>query len=543
MNVMRFFRAICVSFAAVALTFAWAANGGEMIRALIINGQNNHDWAQTSPIFQATLESTGLFQVDTSTSPGKGADAAAWAAWNPAFGEYDVVISDYNGQPWPELVRREFVRFVEGGGGVVIVHAANNAFPGWPEYDRMIGLGWRNNQYGDRIVVDPDTGAAIRMPPGEGPGAGHGRQHPFTVTVRAPDHPIMRGIPPRWMHGKDELYHGQRGPASDMTILSSAFSDPKTGGTGAHEPITWFVPFGQGKVVTTVMGHHGRGQRDFDAVQCVGFQTILVRAAEWAAKGTVSYAVPANFPGPDRTRIGPPEAVATAVPRGYRLQYAQDFSSPAAREDFVFTDPAAWRWGNGEGEGDGDDQVDGEGQSGGFLEQFQASKYKYEVRSPFNIALMRRAKFGSFVMDCELRQTGKEYGHRDMCVFFNLQDRSNFYYSHIATKTDDHAHNIFIVNDRPRTKISTRTTAGHDWSRHDWHRVRVHRDLASGEIAIYVNDLDEPIMRASDTTFGAGYLGFGTFDDTGKVRRIRVYAPDTETEEVDPGDLFEDGRE
>src|SRR5262249_15588338 len=65
-----------------------------------------------------------------------------------------------------------------------------------------------------------------------GPNASHGTVHEFNVVVRDIDHPVMDGMPREWKHMKDELYHGQRGPAGDMHILATAYSDKSTNGTG-----------------------------------------------------------------------------------------------------------------------------------------------------------------------------------------------------------------------------------------------------------------------------------------------------------------------
>ena len=114
-------------------------------------------------------------------------------------------------------------------------------------------------------------------------------------------------------------------------------------------------------------------------------------------------------------------------------------------------------------------------------------------------------------MEFLLQQTGKEYGHRDMCIFYNFQNRSRFYYTHIASATDNHAHNCFIVNQKPRTKISHETSKGHKWSSKPWHNVKVVRQQESGKIEIYVNDMSKPIMRATDKTFRHGAYRFWKF--------------------------------
>ena len=292
--------------AVLAMGVVAAGQPPEKIKVLIVDGQNNHDWAATTKAVKATLLRSGRFTVDVSTSPGRKASEEEWAQWRPAFSDYPVVLSNYNGQPWPKAVEKSFEAYIRGGGSAVMVHAANNAFSGWGEFNKMIGLGWRETDFGARITVDGSTGKQIRTPKGEGQKSGHGRQHAYVVKVRKPDHPIMKGIPGEWMHAKDELYHGQRGPAQNMEILSSAFSAKDTGGTGAHEPITWVIPYGEGKVVTTVLGHHWRNQKDWDALHCVGFQTIVRRTCEWAATGKVTIPVPDNFPTKGKTSIVAP---------------------------------------------------------------------------------------------------------------------------------------------------------------------------------------------------------------------------------------------
>ena len=289
---------VCALLLAAACVHRPAAHDAPRapVRVLIVDGQNNHDWPRTTAALRAALDSTGRFAVSVSTAPDKGGPAAAWDAWRPDFASFDTVVSNYNGESWPPPVRDAFVRFVEAGGGVVMVHAANNPFPDWPEFNRMIGLGWRKADFGFRITVDDATGALGLVPPGEGPGAGHGPSHVFLVKVRRPEHPVLQGLPRVWKHGRDQLSHGQRGPAEDMTVLESAYSAPEHGGTGAHEPVSWVIPYGKGRVVTTLLGHQWHDQADQDALDCVGFRTVFTRSVEWVGTGAVTLPVPRDFP-------------------------------------------------------------------------------------------------------------------------------------------------------------------------------------------------------------------------------------------------------
>ncbi len=199
--------------------------------------------------------------------------------------------------------------------------------------------------------------------------------------------------------------------------------------------------------------------------------------------------------------------------QGYKLVYHQDFESPQGLLDFEMTDANAWRI----------DRSD----DNSTVSLFGASEYESRIRSPFNIAVMNRLKLGDFIMEVDLAQTGREYDHRDLCLFFGIQSPTNFYYVHIAPVADQYANNIFIVNDEPRIAISTRTTAGTDWGKQgSWHKVRIVRSVSEGTIEIYFDDMTTPIMEASDTHFLSGHVGLGSFDDTGDFDNLKIWAPE-----------------
>ncbi len=261
--------------------------GADKITALIIDGQNNHDWKLTTPYLQGILENSGIFSVKVKTSPASGDDLSSFC---PEFAAFDVVVLNYNGDPWPASTMAAFEKYVKNGGGVVVYHAADNSFPEWKEFNRMIGLGG----WGDRTEKD---GPYLRWEDGKpvkdstpGKAGSHGKRHEFIVDNRIPDHPILRGTSPRWKHTLDELYDSLRGPAENITLLATAYSDPETGGTGKNEPILFTVDYGKGRIFHTVLGH--------DDVSCsgVGFMTTFARGTEWAATGKVTIPVPSDFP-------------------------------------------------------------------------------------------------------------------------------------------------------------------------------------------------------------------------------------------------------
>jgi hypothetical protein len=211
-------------------------------------------------------------------------------------------------------------------------------------------------------------------------------------------------------------------------------------------------------------------------------------------------------------------SVAELTSNPANLRFSEDFADEACLQRFVFSSPEHWQR----------VQV---GQRWALEHRHAGHAYQPAYRSPHNVALVAAHQFGSFVLDYEAQQTGREYGHRDACVFFNFIDPTHYYYAHVATQSDPHAHQIFTVNDAPRTKITEVGTGGFDWGPEDrWHQVRLVRDLESGAIEVYVDQMDTPIMRAHDKTHGWGYIGFGSFDDTGRVTNIRIYAASAKAE-------------
>ena len=258
-------------------------------KALLITGQNNHNWKVSSPVLKQILEQSGLFSVKVETSPAAG---QKMDGFKPDFSKYDVVVLDYNGDSWPESTNKAFEEYVSQGGGVVVYHAANNSFPEWKEYNKMIGLGgWgnRSEKDGPYVYYRRDSLITDNTP---GPGGSHGAQYEYAVKHRKTDHPITKGLPSVWMHGKDELYNSLRGPAQNMEILATAFDNKDKGGTGRDEPILFTIKYGKGRVFHTVLGDAGSEE----ALKCAGFIVTLQRGAEWAATGNVTQLVPVDFP-------------------------------------------------------------------------------------------------------------------------------------------------------------------------------------------------------------------------------------------------------
>jgi type 1 glutamine amidotransferase len=291
-----------------------AADPAATRSVLIVDGMNNHDWQRGTRLLAEILRKSGRFTVDVATSPPGKAPADQWQAWRPAFEKYDVVLMNFNGGHtakgvhWPRPLEKALEDYVAGGGGLVVVHAANNSFPNWTEYNRMIGLGWRPREFGPSLVVGEDD-KVIVVPQGEGRNPGHGPEHDFVVTVLDPRHPITSGLPKQWMHPHEQLTHGQHGPARDVTVLTCAYSRD----TKEREVMDWVIPYGKGRVYTTMLGHLWKNGPD-TAVRCAGFQTMLIRGTEWAATGQVTGPVPPDFPTAAEARLRPADEPALPQP-------------------------------------------------------------------------------------------------------------------------------------------------------------------------------------------------------------------------------------
>ena len=280
-----------VTVCAVAL-LALPSRAASPLAVMLLDGESGgayHDWQRVTPVLKKMLDETGLFATTVVTAPPPGGDFAGFA---PVFSKYQVVVMNYDApdERWPAPLKASFEKFVTDGGGLVAVHAADNAFPGWPAFNDMIGIGgWRGRteQAGPHWFVRDGKLVSDASP---GRAGSHGRRTPFRVTVRNSSHPIMKGLPSVWMHQGDELYARMRGPGRRLDVLATAYSDPQNAGSGVDEPQLMVITHGKGRVFHTTWGH------DIVALSSVDFVVTLQRGTEWVATGQVTQKVPAGFP-------------------------------------------------------------------------------------------------------------------------------------------------------------------------------------------------------------------------------------------------------
>jgi hypothetical protein len=285
MNMRRILVRFLVFCCAISTGFAAS-------RVLLIDGPSldGQDWSKESGPVKSILESAGMFQIEAATASGD---------FQPQFDKYKLIVLNFGGDGWPLSTLAALDKYLMKGGGMVALPGAGGAFPNTPAFNLMLGLTAAHNRdqragpfwfYKDgNVAYDSTTEgpAGQFVPPGK----------PFPITIRDTEHPITKGLPLTWMHVPDELAGRLRGPGKNMTLLATAFSDSKMGGTGLDEPQMVAVAYGKGRVFRTILG------RTPESLDCAGLQTMLQRGAEWAATGRVTQKLPSDFPSEDKVSV------------------------------------------------------------------------------------------------------------------------------------------------------------------------------------------------------------------------------------------------
>jgi len=162
-------------------------------------------------------------------------------------GEHDVILAYTQGERGlSPTAKDKLLAFVRGGGGFVGLHCAADSHPGWAGYTAMLGGRFESHPpFGDVTVQ---------------------------LTPSAASHPVTRGLPDRWSL-KDEFYHLQDLRLDDATLLMTGVSPA---GGEEKRPVTWAKPYGQGRVVYTILGHGPEAHAD------PRYRQLVAQALLWA---------------------------------------------------------------------------------------------------------------------------------------------------------------------------------------------------------------------------------------------------------------------
>jgi uncharacterized protein len=279
---------LVIALAALAPLASGATAPAAKINCLIITGQMRwHDIKNTTPLLKKEFEATGRFTVDVLDVPNK----EAWEKAKPDFSKYGVVLINYEGEMPPADTQKALEKYMADGGGLVVYHFAIATWPDWAEWNKMVGMMWHPDpKFGPGLTVKPGTSELVHFAKGEGPGSHHGHAEDVTCSVFDKDNPVTKGLPARWVHAKDEVYLGFRGPVENMVPMVSALCPKTNNGTDSNELVCWGVKYGKGRTFVNVLGHGVAETKIADTM------LLMERGAEWAATGNVTIPVPADFP-------------------------------------------------------------------------------------------------------------------------------------------------------------------------------------------------------------------------------------------------------
>jgi len=220
----------------------------EKVKALLVTGANNHKWQETTEVLKTVLEDGGNVSVEIADDP----DAPIFSDAKKLAG-YDLIVLNLNrGKRWTTERETNFLDYVRNGGGLLVYHASDNAFPGWDEFDKLVGGTWRS-----KGTSFPEKGTF------------HPKYGPFDVTVVDDKHPITAGI--KSFKTTDEMYSNLK-LQPNIRVLAQGMIN------GKPQPLLFVSDYGKGKMFQTALGH------DVNAMKTPEFRETLKRGAAWVAR-------------------------------------------------------------------------------------------------------------------------------------------------------------------------------------------------------------------------------------------------------------------
>ncbi len=139
-------------------------------------------------------------------------------------------------------------------------------------------------------------------------------------------------------------------------------------------------------------------------------------------------------------------------------------------------------------------------------------------RRPVKFALWKAGCVSDFVAQVKMRRNGGS-----LLMAFGFQDRAHFYYAHLSRDDGNtRVHNgLFKVSGGERYRIGGAGSAP-VLPTTGWHTVKVVRKAETGSIEVFVDGETEARFAVTDTSFQYGWVGLGSFDETGDFDDFRL---------------------
>ena len=168
---------------------------------------------------------------------------------------YDVIVLYNMTQRISDKRRANFIRLLDEGVGVVVLHHALASFQDWPEYRKIVG---------GRYYLEDTELAGVKYLRGA---YEHGVD--FTVEVVDKSHPVTKGI--NDFPIRDETYKNYVYEENNRPLLRT--SHPKN-----NELLGWSRNYKAARVCYLQLGHDG------DAYRNENYRRLLEQAIRWCAK-------------------------------------------------------------------------------------------------------------------------------------------------------------------------------------------------------------------------------------------------------------------
>jgi len=289
---------------------------------------------------------------------------------------------------------------------------------------------------------------------------------------------------------KDDAYHQVKVERNAATGAIKAYIDDMA--TPILQAVDKTFPTGG-------IGFSSLGDKGF-------FDDVEVRGERADVTVQVAQAAPTPVPRPEARAKAEkpvlPPAEAIAAPEG-RVVFRDDFSS-GKTDHWMPREGCRW------------EMATDEGAKNPFFRLAQLGKQFPNLRGPQGYAILQGHTVKSFVLTVKGRCLTKAGAKgRDLILVFGYRDQAHFYYVHFSN-TSDGVHNAILkVDGKDRQPLSLLAAPVAKLDDREWHTLRVWRDVPTGFIRAYVDELTTPTLVAKDATFGEGLVGMGAFDDLG----------------------------